>query len=54
MKWKKITPVGMLKDCYGKRDNSETKNIVRYKVHVLTLNSQLHIQGNSCEAQLAL
>lgn len=32
----KITPVGMLKDCYGKRDNSKTKNIVRYKVHVLT------------------
>lgn len=27
---KKTTPVGMLKDCYGKkRDNSETKNIVR-------------------------
>lgn len=28
----------MLKDCYGKkRDNSETKNIVRQKVHMLTL-----------------
>lgn len=25
---KKPTLVGMLKDCYGKRDNSETKNIV--------------------------
>lgn len=33
---KKTTPVGMLKDCYGKRDNSKTKNIVRYKVHILT------------------
>lgn len=33
---KKTTPVGMLKDCNGKRDNSETKNIVRYKVHILT------------------
>lgn len=52
---KKITPVGMLKDCYGKKERQFwNQEHCKIKGTHVNINSQLHIQEKSYEAQLAL